>query len=417
MDARHKTLRHEDHAVEFPTITVEEGMATLLVPKIGQAAAEHIDRARSQAPVFFNPTQKTNRDSAVLALGVHQKRLSRRIIACEPMCGTGARGIRLALEVDGVERVILGDLNPLAVDLSKRNASVNGVSERVEVRLLDANLLLSLHARPHRRLDYVDIDPYGTPTPFLDTAVRACKRDGLMALTATDMAPLCGVNTRACLRKYGGRPLRTPYCHELALRLLTGALVSTAARHGAATKPVFSYAADHYVRLYSTFDRGARKADKSLDEMGHVLHCFECSHRKAVHRVLDTGSTLCDVCGSMMRAAGPLWLGDLAEPGFCDEMLEISERSIVSSNRRLMEVIKLIRDEVGYTPGFYNVDGLCSRLGVQSLGLKDVMSALGEAGFKSTRTHIDKRGVKTDASVPDLERILLAVARGMAGEG
>ncbi|MCW3991661.1 MAG: hypothetical protein NWE79_03050, partial [Candidatus Bathyarchaeota archaeon] len=106
MDARHKTLRQEDHAVEFPTITVEEGMATLLVPEIGQPSAEHIDRARSQAPVFFNPTQKTNRDSAILALGAHQKRLSRPIVACEPMCGSGARGIRLALEVDGVERVI-----------------------------------------------------------------------------------------------------------------------------------------------------------------------------------------------------------------------------------------------------------------------------------------------------------------------
>lgn len=408
--------RHEDHAVEFPTITVEEGMATLLVPEIGQHAVEHIDRARSQAPVFFNPTQKTNRDSAVLALGVHQQRLSRQIIACEPMCGTGARGIRLALEVDGVEKVILGDLNPLAVDLSKRNASTNGVSDRVEVRLLDANLLLSLHARPRRRLDYVDIDPYGTPTPFIDTAVRACRRDGLMALTATDMAPLCGVNPRACLRKYGGRPLRTPYCHELALRLLTGALASTAARHGAATKPLFSYAADHYVRLYATFDRGARKADESLDEMGYALHCFECSHRKTVHQALDTGSLSCDVCGSEMKAAGPLWLGDLADPGFCEEMLEISERSIVSSNRKLMEIIKHVRDEVGYAPGFYDIDGLCSRLGIRSLGLRDVMLALGDAGFKSTRTHIYERGVKTEAPVPDLERILPEVARGRADE-
>jgi tRNA (guanine26-N2/guanine27-N2)-dimethyltransferase len=328
------------------------------------------------------------------------------------MCGTGARGIRLALEVEGVERMILGDLNPIAVEISKKNASMNGVSEKVEVRLLEANLLLSLHARPYRRFDYIDIDPYGTPSPFLDTAVRACRKDGLLALTATDMAPLCGVNPMACLRKYGGRPLRTPYCHELAIRLLAGALVSAAARHGTATRPMFSYAADHYVRLYAAFDRGAKKANRSLRAMGHVLHCFNCSNRKSVPHKFDLASVSCDVCGAEMRAAGPLWLGDLAEPGFCDEMLEVSQRSSVSSNRRLMEIIELVRGEVGLPVGFYDIDRLCSMLGIQSLSLDGVRSALGEAGFKSVRTHIDNRGIKTDARIPDLKGTLRALDRG-----
>jgi tRNA (guanine26-N2/guanine27-N2)-dimethyltransferase len=398
--------------VDFLTKTIEEGAATLIVPDIGKPEAKHIDRARSQAPVFFNPTQKTNRDSAVLALGAHQRRIHRQVVACEPMCGTGARGIRLALEVDGVERVILGDLNPLAVEISKKNASINGVSDRVEVRFLEANLLLSLHARPYRRLDYIDIDPYGTPVPFLDTAVRACRKDGLLALTATDMAPLCGVNPMACMRKYGGRPLRTPYCHELAIRLLAGALVSTAARHGTATRPIFGYAADHYVRLYAAFDRGAKKANRSLNEMGHVLHCFNCSNRKSVPRTFCLASVSCDVCGAEMRAAGPLWLGDLAETGFCDEMLEVSERSSVSSNRKLIEIIELVSGEVGFPVGFYDVDGLCSRLRIQSMGMDDVLSALREAGYRSARTHMDKRGIKTDACIPDLEGILKALDRG-----
>ncbi len=272
----------------YPKIRVNEGAASLLVPELDESTAGHIDRARSLAPVFYNPLMRLNRDSAVLALGVHQGRLGRGISACEPMCGTGIRGVRLALEVKGVEEVVLSDLNIKAVQLATENVSFNGVSDRVAVRHMEANLLLSLHARPLSRFDYVDVDPYGTPAPYLDTAVRACKRGGLIGLTATDMAPLCGVHPRASLRKYGGRSLRTEYCHELAIRLVTGALAVTAARHQVASTPVFSYAADHYVRVYAHLERGKKKADGSLREMGYVLHCFSCGHRRTINKLLRT---------------------------------------------------------------------------------------------------------------------------------
>ncbi len=34
----------------------------------------------------------------------------------------------------------------------------------------------------------VDLDPYGSPSQFLDTAVQAVAEGGLMLVTATDMA-------------------------------------------------------------------------------------------------------------------------------------------------------------------------------------------------------------------------------------
>jgi len=218
----------------FSTGSVREGAAVIQVPELRLADGEHLDHAISRAPVFYNPRMRLNRDTAVLALGVHGRHLSRRLVICEPMCGTGVRGIRLALEVPDVEGVIMGDLNPRAVRLAEENAARNDVSDRVRVRLMEANLLLSLHDHSRRRFDYIDLDPYGSPAPYLDAAVRSCRNRGMVALTATDMAPLCGVNPRACLRKYGGLPLRTPYSHEVALRLLAGALVVAAARHGEA---------------------------------------------------------------------------------------------------------------------------------------------------------------------------------------
>ena len=44
----------------------------------------------------------------------------------------------------------------------------------------------------------MDLDPYGTPSALLDTAVQAVAEGGLLLITATDMANLCGNNR--CLR-------------------------------------------------------------------------------------------------------------------------------------------------------------------------------------------------------------------------
>ncbi|MGD2201579.1 MAG: tRNA (guanine(10)-N(2))-dimethyltransferase [Candidatus Bathyarchaeota archaeon] len=394
--------------MEYPTVSVEEGQASILVPEVVPGEGEPLQRARSRAPVFFNPTMKLNRDSAVLALGTFQKVLSRDLCVCEPMCGTGVRGIRLALETDGVDRVVLGDLNPRAVNLAKENARRNGVVGRVDVRCLEANLLLSLHARPFSRFDYVDIDPYGTPAPFIDSAIRASKRDGMVALTATDMAPLCGVNPRVCLRKYGGWPLKTDDAHESALRILAGAFVRRAAVHEVSTEPVFSFASDHYIRLYMLMDRGKRKADGALKQIGHIFHCPQCLSRRTV-RGIRPSLKVCEVCGASMRAAGPMWLGDLADPSFCAGMIKLSETSFIGSNRRLMRIIERMKREVGLPSGFYNLDKIGSMLGVPSTPMDPVLRRLIEAGFKAVVSHVDERGVKTDAPIKELERIVLGL--------
>lgn len=42
--------------------------------------------------------------------------------------------------------------------------------------------------------DVIDLDPYGTPAHLLDTAMQSVADGGLLAVTATDMAVLCGNN-------------------------------------------------------------------------------------------------------------------------------------------------------------------------------------------------------------------------------
>jgi len=153
---------------------VQEGLARILVP------AGEI-RAPKKAPVFYNPVMSLNRDVAVLVLRAFSKDMGRPLRACEPLCGCGVRGIRFALEVPGIEEIIMGDLNPNAVRLSEENIRRNGVQDLVEVRLSDANVLLTSFSAPGQRFDYVDLDPFGSPSPFMDSAVRATRSKGLLA--------------------------------------------------------------------------------------------------------------------------------------------------------------------------------------------------------------------------------------------
>jgi tRNA (guanine26-N2/guanine27-N2)-dimethyltransferase len=197
----------------------------------------------------------------------------------------------------------------------------------------------------------------------------------------------------------------------VALRLVVSAVVETAARHKVAAQPVFGFAADHYVRLYVSLEHGAKRADRSLDQVGYLLHCSVCLNRRAASLRELGESSECNICGSNMEVGGPMWLGELADEVFCRGMLSFSESSDLSSNLRLMRLIQHVKDEVGFPPGFFNIDKLCSKLGVASISTNEVLIALRGEGFKAVRTHFDYRGVKTDASILDLENVL----KGMLG--
>ena len=68
-----------------------------------------------------------------------------------------------------------------------------------------------------KRFDIVDIDPYGGANIFLDAAVQSVKDGGLLCVTCTDMAVLCGNHPEACFAKYGAMPLHSKFCHEMVI--------------------------------------------------------------------------------------------------------------------------------------------------------------------------------------------------------
>ncbi len=390
----------------FTAEIVEEGKVNVLVPKLEAYSKKGWKCAPSKAPVFYNPVMELNRDLAVLALQVHQKMLGREISVCEPLTGCGVRGIRFATEVEGVKKILLNDINMEAAKLAHFNVKKNGLTDCISVASEDANLFLSRYAKPRKRFDFIDVDPFGSPAPYLDSSVRALHNDGLLALTATDMAPLCGVYPKACLRKYGGKSLRTEYCHELAVRLLIGCLTMMAAKHEMGVEIRSSYVSDHYTRVYSKLSRGAKLADESIKKMGYILHCFSCFHRETSEGIVTPLKRECVECGSTLDFAGPLWLGKISDGDFCHSMKKGVENRRLKQEKRIFKLLSLIQDEAEAPITYYVIDKICDKLDLPTPSLIGVVKELRRANFQAILTHFNTKGLKTNAPAKAMKEVI-----------
>ena len=399
-------MQNEDYTPNFPTETIREGNVKALVPKLQAFIKLPSDYAPSKAPVFYNPVMELNRDLAVLALQAYQKTVNREISVCEPLTGCGLRGIRFAAEVEGVKKVVMNDISEKAFRLASLNVQSNDLAKKATVKHEEANLLMSRYSAPHRRFDAIDIDPFGSPVRFFDSAVRALRDAGFIALTATDMAPLCGVHSRACVRKYGGKPLRTEYCHELAVRLLAGCLATTAAKQDIGINVVFSHRAEHYVRTCATIKYGAKNADESLKNMGYLLHCFKCFHREKQSLFTVQPSDRCSECGSKLNIAGPLWLGRLFDSQFVELLENEANQRKLGSERKIQGMLAIIKTEVEAPITYYVVDKLCDSLNLPVPSVKKVIEALNREGYQASPTHFNSRGIRSNAPASRLREIL-----------
>jgi tRNA (guanine26-N2/guanine27-N2)-dimethyltransferase len=401
-------LSPDKYEPDFPSETIREGKVQILVPKLSAYGVVPQDYAPSRAPVFYNPIMEFNRDLTVLAFQAYQRRLAKEISICDPLTSQGIRGIRFAKEIEGVKRVLMSDISEHAYKLAKHNVSLNGLEDKIEIQQKDANCALSCNSSPGKRFDIVDVDPFGTPAPYLDSSLRALRNNGLLALTATDLAPLCGVHAKACLRKYGGKPLRTEYCHELAIRLLAGNLATQAARYDIGIHVLFSHSTEHYIRLYTQISFGAKKADENIKQLGFILHCFNCLHRETSRQPL--GNLLCPECGSKMDWAGPLWLGNLFDSAFIDLMIKENQSVAFKNSARILKLLAQTKEEASAPITYYVVDKLTGKLGLPSLSIQGFADSLRMGGFQAVTTHFNPRGIRTNAPLKDIHRLLKGLA-------
>lgn len=375
-------------------ITISEGQVKIKIPLF--------EKVSSKAPVFFNPVMELNRDLSVLALMVFSSKQDHDIKICDAFGGSGIRGIRYAKEISGVESVIITDLNPLAVQFAEENIRENHLNN-VKACKEDANILLR---RCKGRFDVVDIDPFGTPSPFIESAAISLKSGGMLCVTATDTSALCGTYKEPCIRKYGSMSLKTEYCHETGLRILFGFIARTFAKYKKFIKPMFSHSTEHYLRLYLEIGKGAKKTDESLKNLGYIAHCDKCLYRIILPGIVPHIPEECPICGSILKAGGPLWLGNIIDHDFVKKMIDLLPSISIRNDNKVVKLLDRCFEESLGPITFFDLHKICKVMKISAPPIDDVLNKLLMEGYFASRTHIKPTGIKTNAPLEILKKIV-----------
>ncbi|WP_448584249.1 tRNA (guanine(10)-N(2))-dimethyltransferase [Thermocrinis sp.] len=346
----------------------------------------------SDMPVFYNPVMVVNRDISLLIVNAME---GKDLVVCDPMGASGVRALRFLLEVPGVSKVIYNDINQKAVENFKENLRLNQVDQsRVEIYSEDATLLL----RRLRNCDYVDIDPYGSPIPFLDSAIFPVKRGGILSVTATDTSVLSGTYPNTCIRRYASKPLlECEFYHEVGIRILIKKVVEEGAKHDYAFRPIFSYSYKHHFKVFLVKDIGAKRADQVVKNIGYLIYCDRCLYRESVS--LDDIKSSCPFCGNRLLVAGPLWIGELWDEEFLQKVWFL--RGNVELSQDTVKVLRTIKEECQIkSVGFYTLSALAKAFKIPNLPPKHKILRL----FEARQTHFTPEGFRTSINHQELLR-------------
>jgi len=383
-----------------------EGAVEICVPDARDGASE----GRGDA-VFYNPEQELNRDITVAVLRAYRERMgagssdangtgdasetsgpggqNRTPTYLDAHAASGVRGVRAA--ADGWNATLC-DRDPDAAALCSTNLARNDLNGEVVTR--DANALLA-----EEHFDVVDVDPFGTPIPFADAAVRGTRR--LLCVTATDTAPLCGAHAESGIRKYGCTPVNTEFHAEMGLRVLLSALCRTAARYDRAARPILSHATRHYVRVYLEIEDGARAANEVLGELGFVHWCPTCLFRTSEPGLISHPPAACPNCENTTKTAGPIYCGATRDRAFTDRVREAVTEDMGTA-KRARKLLRVIANELDL-PTHYDQHKLAKQWGRSAGAMDDFLADLRDAGYEASRTHYGGTTLKTTAGVPEIE--------------
>jgi tRNA (guanine26-N2/guanine27-N2)-dimethyltransferase len=307
-------------------------------------------------PVFYNPIMKFNRDCSVALLNALNRK---ELHIADLLAGSGIRSIRFAQELNSgiVKTLCVNDYSKDAVESIKSNLKRNKVEmKKITVTNEEANDFLLQSSG----FDYIDIDPFGTPNPFLDSAVKRIARDGILAITATDTSSLAGTYPKACKRKYWATPLRNYMKHEIGLRILIRKVQLIGMQYEKALVPVFSYSRDHYYRVFFQCLKKKKECDKIVKQH------------------------------SMFENAGPLWIGQLHDKKLVKKMLKLVKDE---DNLKFVQTMY----EEAHIVGFVDLHQLSKETKKHPKKTHDVIRLLKLKTYEATPTHFCPHGIKTNA--------------------
>jgi tRNA (guanine26-N2/guanine27-N2)-dimethyltransferase len=354
------------------------------------------EKVPPKEPAFFNPKASLNRDFSIIAYSSFWKNFQYPKIFLDGLSGIGARSLRVANEIDGVDKVIANDINPKALDLAKESSEINSL-KNFEISENETCRFFSLHSRKNNRGSIVDIDPFGSPSKYVDCGVRATMHGGLLSVTATDLQVLHGLFNNAAKRRYYGVPIKTKFSNEIAIRLIIGCIYLISSRLDITIQPKFVDNDMHYYRVYLKILNKPEQEDK----MGFITYCRECGMRKTVKNIVNE----CELCKGKIETAGPLWIDKIFDNDFVAIMK--NEVKNLTVNKKCDVVLEKCYEESDLQPTYYTLDEIASRMKSAPLKLDTAIQKLQDSGFNASRTSLNPTGFRTNCQINDILKIFM----------
>lgn len=376
---------------------------------------EGISKIRIPDGVFYNPVQEFNRDLSVAVIHTfHQmyqlksKKLPTFTIL-DALTASGFRAIRYAQQIPNVTKIIANDMDPSVSTAIQENISLNNIPDGiVHISISDAKTLMYNQAAAHTFIDVIDLDPYGSASPFIDSAVQAIADGGLLCVTCTDMAVLAGVYPDTCYAKYGSIPLHTEYGQEMAIRIVLSAIDQSANRYQRYIRPLLCLRIDFYVRLFVKVSKSPLEAKQSIGRKSIVLSCKQCRSfilQSLVHH--SEFSNSCSICGGKFQLGGPIWSDSIYDASFVKTILDKLDNDtlVLNTKPRIQGMLNVLIEELD-TPFYLSVSHLSKTLHCTCPPLILVKSALLNSNYQVSITHCDPLGIKTTAPLSVLWDIM-----------
>jgi tRNA (guanine26-N2/guanine27-N2)-dimethyltransferase len=376
------------------TQVIREGKANISVPKA---------RPSKAAPVFYNPVMALQRSLNIALISEVDKK---GLQIADILAGSGVRGIRFFKELpkSKIKKVSFNDGNPNAAKLLKKNLKLNKIpASRYSASKKDASAFLL----ESKGFDYIDIDPFGPPGPFLDAACKKLGRHGILAVTATDTAALVGSAPAACRRKYWATPMKNEFMHETGMRILARKAQLVAAQYDKALQPIYCHSTEHYMRLYLAVQKSRNELIRAMERQGFIHYCRNCLNRFASS---SNEPAACTLCNSKAEVAGPLWLGRLWDSDLAMRIAKHASKAKLGTEVERLAWTIAEEAKLPEAVGYYETHEWARKLRFGPPKREQLIDALVAKGLGAAPTHFSPTGIRTDAKPEQFKEIFESLA-------
>ena len=356
-----------------------EGRTLMLLPSLpedGQGPG-----TKASGKVFYNPAMAGSRTRSVLLLrhALDMGFLGEgTVYALDGLTASGLRARRwlneLPAEMSGRVSATIVDLEEEALRWAEASHDEFPPSQGGGILEPSKGDLRSVVLRSGRH--WVDIDPYGSPMPFIDSAMQSMARSGVMEVSATDTAALTGSSRTALMRRYGARVRTDSLAHDSGMRVMLANFSRVAARHDRAIVPLLSVWDSHHLRVSFRVLKSVSTANGLEDSIGWRVHSpTKGEVRASIDAGLHPNSSVVHLPMHCMlplkfpidrsdpRVSGPLWVGPMGDrdamssmteenalessgPEFSvDDPLGWDERRVEAERRRVARSVRHISEE------------------------------------------------------------------------